>query len=61
MNLEKTVTNIKIKELIGIEKQCIEFILQHKLYKSDKTGKIINPILQDFHIHQDGNMIFLDV
>ncbi len=33
----------KEKELIGIVKQCIEFILQHRLYKSDKTGKVINP------------------
>ena len=38
----------KEKELIGIEKQCIEFILQHRLYKSDKTGKIINPSFTRF-------------
>ena len=32
----------KLKELKKIEKDCIEFILIHKLYKSDKTGKVIN-------------------
>ena len=38
----------KEKELIEIEKQCIEFILQHRLYKSDKTGEIINPSFTRF-------------
>jgi hypothetical protein len=33
----------RIKETVNIEKDCIEFILQHRLYKSDKTGKVINP------------------
>lgn len=32
----------KIKELIKIQKECIEFILIHKLFKSDKTDKIIS-------------------
>lgn len=32
----------KIKELSKIQKECIEFILIHRLFKSDKTGKIIN-------------------
>lgn len=32
----------KIKEIKNIEKDCLEFIFQHKLYKSDKSGKIIN-------------------
>lgn len=32
----------KVDELKQIEMLGIEFILQHKLYKSDKTGKIIN-------------------
>lgn len=32
----------KIKKLREIEKDCIEFILIHKLFKSDKTGKTIN-------------------
>ncbi len=32
----------KLKELKKIEKDCIEFILIHKLYKSDKTGKVIS-------------------
>ena len=29
-------------DLVKVEKDCIEFILQHRLYKSDKTGEIIN-------------------
>lgn len=33
----------RIQEIKKIESEAIEFILQHKLYKSDKTGKIINP------------------
>ena len=33
----------KTKEIKRIEADCIEFILQHKLYKSDKTDEIINP------------------
>ena len=32
----------KVDELKQIELQSIEFILKHKLYKSDKTDKIIN-------------------
>ena len=32
----------RIDELMNIEKQSIEFILQHKLYKSDKTGEVIS-------------------
>ena len=35
----------RLKEIKKVEKDCIEFILQHKLYKSDKTGKVIK---QDF-------------
>jgi hypothetical protein len=30
------------KDIRIIEKQSIEFILQHRLFKSDKTGKVIN-------------------
>jgi hypothetical protein len=33
----------RFSEIIDIESQCIEFILQHRLYKSDKTGKVIHP------------------
>lgn len=33
----------RLSELSKIEKESIEFILQHRLFKSDKTGKIINP------------------
>jgi len=32
----------RIKEIKAAEKKGIEFILQHRLYKSDKTGKIID-------------------
>ena len=40
--------NYKKKPLLEIEKQSIEFILQHRLYKSDKTRKIINPSFTRF-------------
>lgn len=33
----------KIREIKKVESEAVEFILQHKLYKSDKTGKIIMP------------------
>ena len=33
----------RIQEIKKAESGAIEFILQHKLYKSDKTGKIIKP------------------
>jgi hypothetical protein len=33
----------KIQEIKKVESEAIEFILQHKLYKSDKTGIIIKP------------------
>lgn len=33
--------NYRLMEIKKVEKECIEFILMHKLYKSDKTGKII--------------------
>jgi len=32
----------RIKELKKGEQESIEFILKHRLYKSDKTGKVIN-------------------
>ena len=32
----------RIKDIQSIEKDCLEFILQHKLFKSDKSGEIIN-------------------
>ncbi len=32
----------RIDEIIKVENESIEFILQHKLYKSDKNGEIIN-------------------
>lgn len=32
----------RIDELLQAEKESIEFILQHRLFKSDKTGKIIH-------------------
>jgi hypothetical protein len=33
----------RFSEIIEIESNCIEFMLQHRLYKSDKPGKVINP------------------
>jgi len=38
----KNGNKYKRKQLRAIEKDCIEFILIHKLFKSDKTGKTIN-------------------
>jgi hypothetical protein len=32
----------RVKELISIREEAIEFILMHKLYKSDHTGEVIN-------------------
>jgi len=32
----------RLDELIKIRKECIEFILIHRLYKSDRTGNVIN-------------------
>ena len=40
---KKNRYSYRVNELIKIEDQSIEFILQHKLYKSDKTDEIINP------------------
>jgi hypothetical protein len=39
----KNSYSYRIKEIENIENDCIEFILLHRLYKSDKSGKIINP------------------
>lgn len=38
----------RLNEINKIEKDCIEFILQHRLFKSDKTGKIINESFKRF-------------
>lgn len=38
----KTGYGYRSEELRKIEKEAQEFILQHKLYKSDKTGEVIN-------------------
>jgi hypothetical protein len=42
--LEYKINNYsyRLDELLLVEKQAQEFILQHKLYKSDKTGEIID-------------------
>ena len=32
----------RLDELIKIRKECIEFILIHRLFKSDRTGNVIN-------------------
>jgi hypothetical protein len=39
---KKNGYSYRARELTKIEKESIEFILQHKLYKSDKTGEVIN-------------------
>ena len=33
----------RLKELLKIEKEAREFLLQHQLFRSDRTGEIINP------------------
>ncbi|MBK8517107.1 MAG: hypothetical protein IPL55_12760 [Saprospiraceae bacterium] len=40
---EKNGYMYRIDELIEVKKTSIEFILMHKLFRSDKTGEIINP------------------
>lgn len=38
----------RLDELQQIEKESVEFILQHRLYKSDKTGEIIDDKMTRF-------------
>jgi hypothetical protein len=33
----------RIEEIASAEKDSLEFILEHRLYKSDKTGEVIHP------------------
>ena len=40
---EKNGYTYRLKELIKSKKQAIEFILIHKLFRSHRTGEIINP------------------
>ena len=40
---EKQGYSYRLKELKKAKTDCIEFILLHKLFRSDKTGDIINP------------------
>lgn len=40
--LEKDLTTHR-KEMERAEKRALEFMLQHRLYRSDKTGEIISP------------------
>lgn len=40
---KKNNYSCKLLELINIEKESVEFILKHRLYKSDKSGQVINP------------------
>lgn len=39
----ETRSGTRRKKLIEAERRALELILQHRLFKSDKTGKIINP------------------
>src|SRR6056297_29818 len=38
----KNVSNYRNKEIIEMEKEAHQFLLQHKLFKSDKTGEVID-------------------
>ena len=38
----KNVFDYKKEEVISMEKEAHEFLLQHRLYKSDKTGEVID-------------------
>ena len=40
---EKQGNSYRMRELKKAKTDCIEFILLHKLFRSDKTGDIINP------------------
>ena len=40
---EKNGYTYRRKDLQKARESCVEFILQHQLFKSDKTGKTINP------------------
>jgi len=40
---EKSGYTYRLKDLIPIKKACLEFILLHQLYLSDRTGDIIHP------------------
>ena len=44
----KTGYNYRLDDIKRIEKECVEFILVHRLYKSDKTGKIIKDAFTRF-------------
>jgi hypothetical protein len=40
---ERQGYSYRLKELEKAKQDCVEFILLHKLFRSDKTGDIINP------------------
>ena len=40
--------NYRLDELLQMARESVEFILQHRLYKSDKTGKIIDEKMTRF-------------
>lgn len=42
LEYKKNNYSYRLKELLKAEKESQEFILQHRLFKSDKTGEIIN-------------------
>ena len=42
LEYKKRAYNYRLKELLKAERESQEFILQHCLYKSDNTGKVID-------------------
>jgi hypothetical protein len=42
LEYKKSAYNYRLKELLKAEQESQEFILQHCLFKSDKTGKVID-------------------
>ena len=40
---DKNGYRYRLDEMLEAEKNCVEFILQHRLFLSDRTGKIIQP------------------
>jgi hypothetical protein len=43
LEFRRTDQNHRIPEIIDAEKQALEFLLNHNLYQSHRTGKIIDP------------------
>jgi hypothetical protein len=49
LEYERNGYKYKLSELLKAKSQSHEFILMHRLFRSDKTGEIINPNFLKFH------------